>query len=316
MTWREVGAAATDAERAAERAILAMPGWAGRAVRYMPVPGGLSNSNWRVRVAGSVGDCFMKIPGRGTEMFVDRAAAVEGSRRAAEAGCGPPVVSFLPELGVEVSRFVEGRRTATNSDFARPSVRRNAIDSLRRFHQAPPLRLTKTLFDMIDEHLGQIRTLGAYSPPDFAWMLRQYRSARLALEAAGLDLVPCMNDTLAGNFLLDAQDGVLLVDFEFASNNDRACELGAWFVGMSFPREVEHELLEHYFGRVDPRTEARVTLYKALADLKWASWAMVQQRISLLDFDYHKYGVWKHMRARSLMHHPDWAEWLRLAGGI
>ena len=98
-------------------------------------------------------------------------------------------------------------------------------------------------------------------------------------------------DTLAGNFLLDADDGVTLIDFEIASNNDRACELAVWFGGMFFPRAVERALLEAYYGRADPRTEARIMVYKALGDLKWASWAMVQERVSALDFDYRKYGA-------------------------
>ena len=310
--WRELGQASSDAERALEAAVRALPGWAGLATRYTPVLGGISNANWRVSVAGAAHDVFVKIPGRGTEMFIDRTAAVDASRRAAEVGCGPAVVAFLPESGVEVSVFVDGRRTSSNGDFTRPAVRANAAAMLRRFNDAPRLRLTKTLFDMIDQHLEQMRSVAANAPEDLGWMLRQYRRARQALEAAGLDLVPCMNDTLAGNFLLDPQDGVLLVDFEFASNNDRACELATWFGEMFFPPAVERELLEQYYGTVDRRTEARVTIYKALADLKWASWAMVQQRVSLLDFDYYKYGSWKYMRARAVMHHPDWDEWLRL----
>ncbi len=314
MTRRELGQASTDAERAVEAAIRAMPGWAGHAVHYAPVTGGISNSNWRVSVAGAAQEYFVKIPGRGTEMFIDRSAAVDASRRAAEAGCGPEVVAFLAESGVEVSVFVDGRRTSTNGDFTRSAVRANAAAMLRRFNDAAPLRLTKTLFDMIDEHLQQMRTVAANVPPDLAWMMREYRRARQALEASGLDLVPCMNDTLAGNFLLDPQDGVLLVDFEYASNNDRACELAVWFGEMFFPREVEREVLEQYYGRIDRRIEARVTVYKALGDLKWASWAMVQQRVSQLDFDYYKYGSWKHMRARTVMHHPEWDDWLRLVG--
>lgn len=311
MSRRTLGDARDEAERAIEAAIRAVPGWAGRAVTYAPVHGGLSNTNWRVEVAGEPQAYFVKIPGRGAELFIDRRAAFDASRHAAGVGCGPAVLTFLAETGVEVSVFVEGRRASTNGDFLRRAVRSNAARMLRRFNDAPPLRLTKTLFDMIDEHLRQAETLGAYAPPDMAWMLREYRRGRAALEASGLDLVPCMNDTLAGNFLLDAEDDVLLVDFEHASNNDRVCELAVWFGEMFFPPDIEHEALETYFGSVDRRVEARVMIYKALGDLKWATWAMIQQRVSALDFDYHKYGAWKHMRARTRMHHPDWEMWLR-----
>ena len=79
---------------------------------------------------------------------------------------------------------------------------------------------------------------------------------------------------------------------------------------MAFEPEVECEMIEAYFGRVDPRIEARIAVLKALGDLKWFSWAMIQEAVSALDFDYYKYGTWKLRRARSLFHHPDWSRWL------
>ena len=69
-------------------------------------------------------------------------------------------------------------------------------------------------------------------------------------------------------------------------------------------------MIEAYWGRVDPGLEARIAVLKALGDLKWATWAMIQEAVSGLDFDYHKYGTWKHRRARTLFHHPDWHRWL------
>lgn len=33
---------------------------------------------------------------------------------------------------------------------------------------------------------------------------------------------------------------------------------------------------------------------------------MVQNKVSTFDFDVFKYGVWKHMRARSIMSDPRW----------
>jgi hypothetical protein len=39
---------------------------------------------------------------------------------------------------------------------------------------------------------------------------------------------------------------------------------------------------------------------------------MVQEKISALDFDYHKYGRWKYMRARSVLYDTRFERWLRL----
>lgn len=310
MSGKRLGEAATQAEREIEAAVGKIADWRGREMRYQPVVGGISNSNWRVSVAGEPGAFFVKIPGRGTEMFIDRRAAHDASLRAAESGYGPRVRYFLESDGIEIFDFIEGYRASNNGDFLVPEVRLNAVRALKAFNGSARLRLTKTCFDMIDEHFRQVDELGGHRPPDFPWLERQYRRARAALEASGLDIVPCMNDTLAGNFLINDSRDVMLVDFEYASNNDRCYELALWFGEMFFTRDVELDLIEEYFGSVDSRIVARVTVYKALADLKWSTWAMVQRQVSELDFDFHKYGIWKHMRCRTIMHNPSWLEHL------
>ncbi|MBY5760233.1 phosphotransferase family protein [Rhizobium leguminosarum] len=308
---RTLGKGESQAERAIEQAIAAVAEWQGRDVSYEPVPGGISNPNWRVYVVGAPHSFFVKIPGAGTEMFIDRRTANEAGRKAHAAGVGARIIDFFPETGVEVSEFVEGLRTSTNADFLDPIVRFNGLRALKAFNDSEPLSQRKTTFDMIDEHFRQVLDLGGEFPSDFGWLNARYREARSALEASGLDLAPCMNDTLAGNFLLDADRRVMLVDFEYASTNDRAAELALWFSEMCFSPEVEKEMIEEYYGRAEPALLARVSLFKALVDLKWSTWAMVQNEVSRLDFDFFKYGFWKHMRARFVMSDPQWAQWLK-----
>lgn len=308
---RRLGEAESAAEADLEAAVRRVPQWAGQALRYAPVSGGISNPNWRVWVGDSPASFFVKIPGKGTEMFIDRAAALDASRRAASLGIGPRVHEFLAADGIEISDFIEGRRSCTHVDFRDLGLCRTALDVYRQLHDAAPLVLTKTVFDMIDEHVDQVKTLGGWVPPDFDWLNTEYRRARAALEASGLDLVPCFNDPMAGNFMVDDARTIMLIDYEYASNNDRCYDLGIWFGEMFFDEATERALIEHYFGRVDPATVARITIHKALADIKWATWSMVQQKVSALDFDFFKYGVWKHMRARAVFLDPRWESWLK-----
>jgi len=308
---RRLGEGLTPAEQAIEQAIEAVTSWREREISYEPVPGGISNPNWRVYVEGAPHSYFVKIPGAGTEMFIDRRAANEAGRKAHEAGVGARIIDFFPDSGIEVSEFVEGLRTSTNADFLDQVVRFNALRALKAFNDSSALSLVKTTFDMIDEHFRQVLALGGEFPADFGWLNARYREARQALTASGLDLAPCMNDTLAGNFLLHADRRVMLVDFEYSSTNDRAAELALWFSEMCFSPEVEAEMIEEYYGHLDPAILARVSLFKALVDLKWSTWAMVQNEVSGLDFDFFKYGFWKHMRARFVMSDPRWTQWLK-----
>jgi len=310
MIRKNVGEATTPAEIDLEAVLACIAEWNGKEISYEPVGGGISNANWRVFVSGQDISYFVKVPGKGTERFIDRAAAHDASVKAHAAGVGAKVYYFIEELGVEIFEFMDGLRTSTNGDFLDPTIRTNALRALRAFNQGASLNLRKTLFDMIDEHIGQVLELGGHFPKDFGWINAKYREARRALEASGLDIVPCMNDTLAGNFLLDADNKVMLVDFEYASNNDSCAELAVWFGEMFFPPEIETEIIEEYFGRYDETIVARISLFKALADVKWSTWAMVQHQVSNLEFDFFKYGVWKHMRARSLMRSLKWETWL------
>ncbi len=308
-----LGQADSEQERLLEQAIARISGWSRRGVAYAPVSGGISNTNWRVRVDGLPTEFFVKIPGVGTELFIDRRTAHDASLKAAATGYGAPVVAFIEQLGVEVFEFMDGWRASTNRNFLDRDVRINALHALRAFNEQPKLVQTKTVFNMIDEHDRQVAELGGQTPGDHGWLRLQYRRARQALEASGLDLVPCMNDTLAGNFMLNDRQEVRLVDFEYASNNDRHYELAMWFGEMFFSDEIELEMIEAYFGQVTERDLARIQLHKAMADLKWSTWAMVQLAVSALDFDFYKYGFWKHMRARSVMRHSLWEHWLRKA---
>jgi thiamine kinase-like enzyme len=207
--------------------------------------------------------------------------------------------------------FLDGFRACTNADFEDPAIQLDVIELYRRFNGGPALSLTKTIFDMIEEHFAQARALGALLPADFPWLEQQYRRVKAAFLGSGLDIVPCFNDPMPGNFLVRPGAPMQLIDYEFASNNERAYELGVFLGEMFFPEDRSLELIEAYYGAARPAIVARVWLARALADLKWASWAVVNRRLSDWDFDYQKYGEWKYMRARAVMFDPRWEWWLR-----
>ncbi|HEY4422017.1 MAG TPA: phosphotransferase [Pseudonocardia sp.] len=311
---RIVGSARTDAERAVEKALSAITAWSGRQIRYAPVAGGLQNSNWRLTVEGAPNRYFMKIPGAGSEAFIDREVANQAARQADNLGIGPRTVLFDPGSGVEVVEFLEDYRACTTGDFKQPGLAHQVIALHRTLHSAEPLSLTKTVFDMIDEHLDQLRELSASLPADMDPILTGYVAARNALETTGLDLVPCHNDSKPGNFLIGTGGDALpmkMIDFEFASNNDRAYELALLVTEMSYGERQIPELIEAYYGSAGRPLTARVQLFTALADLKWGLWGCVQSRLNpAWDFDYHKYGLWKLMRCRMKIADQRWPSWL------
>ncbi|MEA3123001.1 MAG: hypothetical protein QOD67_20, partial [Caballeronia sp.] len=152
MPTKMLGSASSDAEREIEAVLRSVQPWNGRAMHYAPVPGGISNSNWRVWLDGESTSYFVKVPGRGTEQFIDRKVAFAASKQAETIGIGPRLYDYAAELGVEINDFVEGRATCSNRDFLDAPVRASIVSAYRALHASPLLPLTKTIFNLIDEH--------------------------------------------------------------------------------------------------------------------------------------------------------------------
>jgi thiamine kinase-like enzyme len=305
---RRIGEADSPAERQLEKMLSSVPAWHGREIYYRPIFGGFSNSNWHVRVVGEQKTFFVKIPGPGTEKFIDRAASLEASRRAHALGIGPQPYDYLHDRGVEIYDFMENARSCTRRDLRVPEFRNRTIDLYLAFNGSAPLGLTKTVFDMIEEHIEQLRDLNGVVSHDFPSLYKEYQVARAALEASGLDIVPCYNDPALANFLISDDGRIMMVDFEYASNNDRCFDLATWCVEMLLSDTQQNEAIERYFGSVDPRTQSRMFLYRMLGDFKWSLWSMIQMRISTIDFDFYKFGSWKLMRLRSTIRDPRWRQ--------
>ena len=308
---RAVGTARTPAERIVEDALAAVPQWRGRSLYYAPVTGGLQNSNWRITVSDCETRYFLKIPGAGSEAFIDRTVANKMGRRAGGLGIGPRVVHFDPASGIEIIEFLQGYRACTNGDLKRADIPSQIMALYRTLHGSGPLGRVKTIFDMIDEHLDQVSSLGVRLPTEWPVIEAEYRAAKGAMLAGGLDLVACHNDPMPGNFLYREDGPLKLIDYEFASDNDRAYELGIFTTEMFFDDRRVHEIVEEYYGRLDFATLARVHVCGTLSDVKWGLWGCVNHRLSTTwDFDYHKYGTWKLMRARLKISDPRWGLWL------
>lgn len=305
---RKIGDAGSPAERELENSLSHVPAWRGKEITYKPTFGGFSNASWKVTI-GDVGKSFfVKMPGPGTENFIDRNVSLEASQRAHLLGIGPRTYDYLTSRGVEIFDFVEGSRPCTLRQFHAADVRNRTIDLYRTFNDSPLLQRTKTVSEMIEEHVRQLRVLGGSLPDDFEFLYCHHKQACRALEASGLDIVPCHNDPAAANFLINDAGAVTMVDFEYASNNDRCYDLATWCGEMFLSDRQQDESIEYYFGKVQENIRSRMFIYRVLADLKWGLWALIQMNISTIDFDFCKLSMWKLMRLRSGIRNPRWSQ--------
>src|SRR3954447_7394387 len=102
---------ATDEARAALAAIPMLAGYGGPIEQL----GGLTNLVFKA------GEFCLRIPGKGTEEYINRANEAVAACEAAKAGVAPEVLHVDPGTGMMVTRFIAGAETMSPEKFkARP----------------------------------------------------------------------------------------------------------------------------------------------------------------------------------------------------
>jgi len=265
--------------------------------------GGLTNLVFRV------GDLCLRIPGKGTEEYIDRANEAVAAREAARAGVSPEVVHVDATTGVMVTRFVAGAVTMNQENFrSRQGAPGRAGEAFRRLHTSGavfPFRFE--LFAMIDDYLGILATKDVALPEGYHDVVAEAGTVRAALDAHPLPLVACHCDPLCENFL-DTGDRMWIVDWEYSGMNDPMWDLGDLSVEGAFDAAQDEEMLTAYFGGApSPTDRGRMVIYKAMCDLLWTLWGLIQLANGNPADDFRAYADGRFARCKALMATPEFA---------
>ena len=291
-----------------EQVIDAIPEWRGRAVAAVPIPAGLTNTNYRVDVDEA--RFFVRIPGGATELLaIDRSNELHNTRAAAEAGVAPRVVHALPEWDVFVLEWLDAR-TMSNPAFQEPGMPERIATALRQLHRGPRFRHNFDMFRLTDRYLAVVDERAIPVPAGYRDHLGQIPRIETALAAKPITIVPCHNDLLAENYLDDGER-LWIVDYEYSGNNDPTFELANTCQELGFDDERVAALCAAYFGEVSPGLLARMRLQMIMSDVGWTLWAAIQARISTIDYDFTGWAEQRWTRASGALDGPDFEAWLR-----
>jgi thiamine kinase-like enzyme len=289
--------------------------WRGRAITVRPLDGGITNHNYVVTVEGGQGlpwggAYVLRIPGAGTDAFIDRGRERQNHLAAAAAGVTPPVLHTLEPEGCTVVPFIAGETMHARTLTGHPEHLGKVVDTIGTYHRRAVFSNEVRVFDTIRRFREMAADTGAPLPEDIAELLAV--GARIE-EAMARDVpagVACHNDLLAENFILGDDGRMWVIDWEYGGVNDPYYDLGVLCAENPLTEEEERAVITRYCGTQDEHRYARMMLYKIVSDLWWSLWAMVQARISRIEFDYFTYGMERVDRLKGNASHPDFSAWL------
>ncbi len=267
---------------------------------------GLTNVNHLVDTGSD--RLVLRIPGAGTSEYIDRQAEEVAARSASAAGVNAEILFFDAADGLMVTRFVDGAVTMNAERFRDLAAVARAGRAFHRLHTtAAPFATDFRLFEMIDDYKRLLADKGATLPDGYEATEAVATATRLALEATPRPLVPSHCDPLCENFL-DTGERMVVIDYEYGGNNDPMWDLGDLSVEGEFGPEQDAALLRAYFGGEPPAHEVgRMVAYKALCDLLWTLWGIIQHVNDNPADDFWAYAVNRFERCRALLHSPGYA---------
>jgi thiamine kinase-like enzyme len=276
---------------------------------------GLTNRNYKITVtdgkALGTQAYVLRIPGAGTADYIDRKAEKRNAEAAARAGVNAPVLFFDEADGLQLTGFVEGAVTMSAERFKDLSACGRAARAFRQMHRSGEVFASRfELFQMMDNYLGLLRGKGARIPDGYAQVQKEAEAVRAALAKNSVPLAPCHCDPLAENFL-DTGARMVIVDWEYAGNNDPMWDLGDLSVEASFGPDQDASLLEAYFdGRPPAFDVGRMVMYKAMCDLLWTLWGCIQVMNENPADDFWAYAINRFERCQRLMGRPEFGRHL------
>lgn len=263
--------------------------------------GGLTNRVYRT------GDLCLRLPGAGTEEYIDRRNEAIAAREAARAGVSPEVLHADPSTGIMVTRFIEGAVTMSPNAFRmRAGSPARAGEVLAKLHRSGaifPFRFE--LFAMIEDYLRILSAKEVDLPKGYHDVVVEAEGIKQVLAKHPLPLAPCHCDPLCENFL-DTGERMWLVDWEYSGMNDPMWDMGDLSVEGGFSSEQDEAMLTAYFGHeARPADRGRMVIYKAMCDLLWTLWGLIQLANGNPAGDFRAYADNRFDRCRTLMTTSD-----------
>ncbi len=227
-----------------------------------------TNRTYRIVRAGEV--LVLRLPGRGTERYIDRVGEAANTRAAASIGLSPEILYADPPSGVMVSRYVDGAEPLSPLRLRQPAELHATVGLLKQLHHSGLVfQGEMRLYPKLDEYLGLADV------PVLTSLRREGERLRPILEAGWGPLWPCHVDPAPHNFIAAGSRRYLL-DWEYSARCEPLWDLAGLSIEGEFDAGQDERMLAAYFGKAEAAWLSRLHLYKIMLRLLAAAWGAVQ----------------------------------------
>ena len=239
--------------------------------------GGMTNHSYKItRIDGQ--EYLVRIPGDGTEEMINRI----DERKSTELGCKLGIDSellYFSDDGRKVMRFIHNPQPMNEEVMKRKENLLQAAEIFHRLHTCGvDTGVRFEVFEMAHLYEKIIRDGGVELYPDYDQVKNTVMNIKTEVDKDGeAPKVPCHNDSLMGNWVLDGDGRLYLIDWEYSGMNEAMWDLSCLSIEADYSLKDDNELLKAYYGREATVEERkRFVAAKLYVDYLWTLWGLTR----------------------------------------
>lgn len=240
--------------------------------------GGLTNTSFKFTVRGK--DYVYRHPGIGTDKYINRRSEAESMKVASELGLDDTFIYMDGKEGWKISRYIEEAREL---DYHNENEVEQALGMVRSLHDArieseydfDIWAKTNQFNNMLKNAQGGAKT--EFEDYETLYNLEEKVYRLITTDGESIKCL-CHNDCYSPNFMLNNEDKMFLIDWEYSGNDDPASDLGTFICCSDYSYDEAVNILKKYLGKGCTEILLRHYIgYVAIAAYYWFVWALYQE---------------------------------------
>lgn len=217
-------------------------------------------------------------PGVGTAEFISRPSEKASMEVAKRLGIDDTYIYMDETEGWKLSYFVDNARTL---DYHNPSDVTKALDLLRTLHHSgEKTDYTFSIFEGIDAFRSELAAKKRLTFDGIEGMETRIAQLKALLLQEHHPVCLCHCDAYDPNFLVNDEDKIVLIDWEYSGMTDPACDLGTFIACSDYTYDEAVAVLTEYLQHEPTIEELRYYLgYLAVVSYYWFLWAIHQESV-------------------------------------
>lgn len=239
--------------------------------------GGMTNHSYRVVLDDSE-ELLVRIPGEGTEEMINRLDERKSTELACRLGIDSELFYFGDD-GTKVMRYIHNPQLMNESVMRKEEIIIQAADIFHRLHYSGvDTEVRFEVFEMADLYESIISKSGVNLYDDYEGIRQKVMNIKSEIDKEGdAKRVPCHNDSLVGNWVLDEDGKLFLIDWEYSGMNEPMWDLSCLSIEADYSEEEDDMLLKAYMGRSFEMDEKKGFMAgKLYVDYLWTLWGLTR----------------------------------------